>query len=137
MNTLDTFRRDVADGQLTLVDSTSTLPESFEGESFAAEIALHPTGRFLYASNRGHDSIAMFAVDPDSGRVTPIGHVSSGGKGPRHFAIEPGGRFMIVANTKSDTLNAFAIDPASGLLVATGATVSVKSPACVAFRFRK
>jgi 6-phosphogluconolactonase len=137
MNTIETFGRDATTGRLTMVDSTTTLPEDFKDESFAAELVLHPNGRFLYASNRGHDSIAMFAVDPGSGRVAAMGHVSTGGKGPRHFAIEPGGRFMVVANTKSDTLVSFAIDPASGSLAATGSAVQVKSPACVTFRLRQ
>ncbi|MGI6461664.1 MAG: lactonase family protein [Candidatus Hydrogenedentales bacterium] len=133
-NTITAFACDLAAGRLDALQSISTVPEEFTGESYTAEIRVHPSGRFVYGSNRGHDSIALFAVDPASGALTSAGWTPTQGKTPRHFNIEPGGKFLIAANQDSDSLAVFRIDPASGALEATGQLVSVPTPVCVVFR---
>lgn len=117
-----------------LVQNVSTLPPDFEGQNTTAEIEVHPSGRFVYASNRGHDSIAAFAVDPASGKLSEIGRFPSGGKVPRNFAIAPGGRFLLAANQDGHNVVVFAIEPDSGKLRATDVSVQVGSPVCVVFR---
>ena len=96
-------------------------------------LALHPSGRFLYASNRGDDSIAVFAIDGVALGLTPVGHVPAGGRAPRHFAIDPSGRWLIAANQDSNSLVVFRLDSATGLPVAVGSSVSVSKPVCVLF----
>lgn len=131
--TVATFSYDEADGVLTQLERVSTLPKDFQGQNTAAEIAVHPSGKFLYASNRGHDSIAVFAIDPRKGRLTLIEHVSTHGKTPRNFAIDPTGSFLIAANQDSNNIVIFRIDPKTGRLTPTGKTVDLQSPACVTF----
>jgi 6-phosphogluconolactonase len=109
------------------------LPAGFSGRNDAAEIELHPNGTFLYASNRGHDSIAVYEVDPKKGTLKQVEDVPTGGKEPRHFAIDPTGHFLLAENQLSDTIVEFHIDPASGKLTPTGTTISVPSPVCIAF----
>jgi 6-phosphogluconolactonase len=111
----------------------STLPAKFEGPSTTAEIEVHPSGRFVYGSNRGHNSIAVFAVDPVTGRLTLVEHQSTGGKTPRNFAIDPTGRWLLAANQDSDTVVVFQIDPETGRLKPAGPTVEVGRPVCVKF----
>lgn len=132
-NTVTAYAFSGETGRLKRLSDVSTLPADFHGESYAAEIQIHPTGRFLYASNRGHDSLAMFSIDEKSGQLDLIGHVSSQGKFPRHFAQDPAGRFLIVANQKSNQLSMFSIDPVSGQLTAQGTPVPVPQPVCVKF----
>jgi 6-phosphogluconolactonase len=110
-----------------------TLPKGFSGRNDAAEIALHPNGRFLYASNRGHDSIAIFAVDPGEGTLTLVAHVPTGGKEPRHFAIAPSGKYLLAENQFSNNIVVFKIDAATGGLTPTGQVVEVPSPVDIAF----
>lgn len=117
-----------------LVQTVSTLPPDFDGQNTTAEIEVHPSGRFVYASNRGHDSIAAFAVDPATGKLSEIGRFPSGGKVPRNFAMAPGGRFLLTANQDGHNVVVFAIEPDSGKLRATGVAVQVGSPVCVVFR---
>jgi 6-phosphogluconolactonase len=111
----------------------STLPSGVEHENSGAELQLAPSGRFLYASNRGHDSIAIFAVDPRTGDLTRRGQVSTLGATPRQFEISPDGRFLAVANQGSDTVVLFGIDLDTGALTATGSSVAVPRPVCVKF----
>ena len=113
------------------MQTITTLPVGFEGRSSTAEIAISPDGRFLYGSNRGHDSLAVFTVDGDSGRLAPAGHVSTNGRNPRHFAIDGTGRLLLVANQDSDTVTVFRVDPATGLPAAVGEPVSVPKPVCL------
>ena len=101
-NTVTAFDHDAESGKLTPTQVISTLPESFQGVTYTAEIFVHPSGKFLYGSNRGHDSLAIFAIDEASGRLTSIGQTSTGGKSPRSFAIDPTGRFLLAANQGSD-----------------------------------
>jgi 6-phosphogluconolactonase len=120
-------------GALKEVQTISTLPPGFNKPNTAAEIAVHPNGRFLYASNRGDDSIAIFAIDQVSGTLSLIGFQPTLGKGPRQFAIDPTGNFLIVANQSSDSVVLFRVDPDTGRLTTTGTAFTVSSPVCVAF----
>jgi 6-phosphogluconolactonase len=118
-------------GRLSEFQTLSALPAGFTGRSWAAEIQVHPTGRFLYCSNRGHDSIAVFGIDPQTGKLTAAGHQAEGIKTPRHFAIDPTGTYLIVANQGADNLVVYRIDPRTGALTATGSRVDVPRPVCV------
>jgi 6-phosphogluconolactonase len=109
------------------------LPAGFSGRNDAAEIQIHPSGKFLYASNRGEDTIAIFSVDPVKGTLTFVARVSTGGKEPRHFAIDPTGKFLLAENQLSNNIVVFKIDPATGGLTPTGQVVDVPSPVCIAF----
>ncbi len=111
-----------------------TLPEGFSGESACADVQLAPSGAFAYASNRGHDSIAIFRVDQQTGDLTCVGHAATLGRTPRHFGIDPTGMFLLAANQDSDTIVTFRIDPETGGLVPTGHVTSVPTPVCVKFR---
>ncbi len=113
------------------LQTISTLPAAFTGKSWPAEIAVSPDGRFLYVSNRGHDSIAIFRIT-EKGLVS-AGFVPTGGENPRHFSIDPSGKFMIVANQDSDNLVLFRVDPKTGQLTRTDSEVSVARPVCVCF----
>ena len=130
-STITTFTYDPKSGVLESVQTLSTLPKEFEGVTHTAEVQVHPSGRFVYGSNRGHDSIAMFKVDDATGKLTSIGHEPTGGKTPRNFGIDPSGRYLIAANQDSDTLVVFRIDPAAGRLQSTGIVINVPAPVCV------
>ena len=110
----------------------AVLPASFSGHSDAAEIEVHPSGRFLYASNRGRDSIAVFAIG-SGGKLTAVEQAPTGGKTPRNFKIDPSGAYLFAANQESDTIVQFRIDPKSGRLTPTGKTVAVPVPVCLVF----
>jgi 6-phosphogluconolactonase len=114
------------------LQTVSALPTAFSRRNDAAEIALHPSGKFLYTSNRGLDSIAVFQVD-ESGLLRLAANVRSGGKEPRHFAIDPSGNYLLAENQLSDTIVTFRIDQKTGALTPTGATLDVPSPVCIAF----
>jgi 6-phosphogluconolactonase len=130
-STVTAFAYDSAAGTLRSLQSLSTLPDGFKGESYPAEIALSANGRFLYGSNRGHDSIAVFAVDTASGRLRAVGHTPTGGSWPRHFTIDPTGRYLLAANQKSDSVVVFRIDPRTGGLTPTGHRLELPKPVCV------
>jgi 6-phosphogluconolactonase len=131
--TINVFNYTATSGAMSEVQTISTLPKDFSGYNTTAEIALHPKGKFLYASNRGHDSIAVFAVDRKTGRLTLVEHQSTLGRTPRHFAIDPTGRWLLAENQDSDSVVVFAIDPDTGRLIPTGQTVSIGSPVCAVF----
>ena len=130
-STVTTFAYDPKLGVLDSIQTLSTLPEGFEGVTHTAEVQVHPSGKFVYGSNRGHDSIAMFRVDDATGKLASMGHEPTGGKTPRNFGIDPSGRYLIAANQDSDTLVVFRINPDSGLLQPTGIVVDVPAPVCV------
>ena len=132
-STATSFSFDPKKGTLKQVNSVSTLPQDFSGRNDVAEIVVHPNGRFLYVSNRGNDSIALFAIDPKKGALTPMGGVPTGGKEPRHFALDPAGNFMFVENQLSDTIVVFHVDANTGQLTPTGDTLNVPSPVCLKF----
>jgi 6-phosphogluconolactonase len=115
------------------IQQISSLPADFSGENTAAEIAMHPSGKFLYTSNRGADSIAEFSVDPASGKLTLLGDISTFGKTPRHFAIDPTGTRLLVANEDTGNIVEYSIDSATGKLTRVGKMVSVPSPVCLIF----
>jgi len=120
-------------GELTPLAPAPTLPADYHADSTTAEVAVHPNGKFVYCSNRGHDSIAVMSFNESTGVLTPVGHTATRGSTPRNFAIDPSGRFLVVANQTSGTLVSFKIDPATGLLTPTGSTVRVDSACCVKF----
>jgi len=117
----------------TAQQSITTLPTDFTGVNTTAEIEIHPNGRFLYASNRGHHSIAAFSIDQKTGALSELGALVTDVKTPRHFAIAPGGAFLLVAGQDSDNVQVLAIDPQSGKLAKTGHTLAVPSPICLLF----
>lgn len=131
-STVTAFSWDARRGALSEIQTVSTLPKDFSGENYCAEVVVHPNGRFLYGSNRGHDSIAVFSIDRQ-GKLTPIEHVPTQGKFPRNFAIEPGGAYMLVANQNSNNVVVFRIDSKSGRLTATGREISIGAPVCVRY----
>jgi 6-phosphogluconolactonase len=115
------------------IQTVSTLPPGFAGRNDAAEIAVHPNGKWLYTSNRGNDTIAVFDVAPGKGTLRLVEDVPTGGKEPRHFVIDPAGKFLLAENQNSDTIVTFRIDPTSGKLTPTGEVAHVPSPVCLAF----
>lgn len=122
-----------ANGALTPIQQISTLPADFAGASTCAEIRVHPNGRFLYGSNRGHDSIAVYAISPADGRLSLVEIVPCGGKNPRNFSLSPDGRWLVCANQNSNSLTVFSVDATSGRLTAAPATATVPLPVCVLF----
>jgi 6-phosphogluconolactonase len=132
--TITGFSYNEQTGALAELQVLSTLPEGAGGDHLStAEIAVEPAGRFVYVSNRGHDSIAIFAIDQSSGRLTIAGHASTQGRTPRSFAIDPTGTFLYAANQESDTIVHFRIDHQTGQLVPTGDVTPVSAPVCVLF----
>jgi 6-phosphogluconolactonase len=132
-STITVFSYDSSNGALDVIGAVSTLPQGFKGESAAAEIEAHPSGKFLYGSNRGHDSIVVFAINARKGTLTPVGDVNTLGKTPRNFVIDPTGSYLFVANQDSDNIVQFRIDRSTGLLTPTGQVLEVPSPVCVTF----
>lgn len=115
------------------IQKISALPEGFMGKSTAAEIAIHPSGKFLYTSNRGDNSIAVFAIDTASGKLTVVQRVSSGGKTPRHFTIDPSGTHLLAANQDTGNIVEFTIDSVTGKLISDGEVAKVPSAVCLIF----
>jgi 6-phosphogluconolactonase len=130
-STLTAYSYDADHGALHPLQNISTLPVRFHGSNTCAEVQVHPSGKFVYGSNRGHDSIAIFAVDGQTGKLRFVGHESTRGKEPRNFAIDPSGRYLLAANQNSDSVVVFRIDVGTGKLHATGSTVHVAAPVCV------
>lgn len=130
-STVTAFTYDSKAGELHRIQTITTLPAGFTGESTTAEVQVHPSGKFLYGSNRGHNSIAIFHIDPASGKLTPIGHESTQGATPRNFRMDPSGRFLLAANQDTDSVVVFRIDPATGKLTPTGQKVDVSMPVCI------
>jgi 6-phosphogluconolactonase len=122
-------------GRLRPFQKLPTLPGGYEGVNAVADIHLHPSGRFLYVSNRGHDSLAIFSVDHRRGLLDPLGHAPSGGRTPRGFAIDPQGQFILVANQHSGNIAALRLDPQSGQLFPTDHKISIPQPVCVLFYY--
>ena len=132
-STVTAYRYTAETGTLTPLQILPNLPDDFTGNSRAAEIEVSGDGRFVYASNRGCDSIAVFAIDSQSGRLALIEVVASGGRTPRFFSLAPDGRHLYVANEESDEITVFAVDPTSGRLTATGQSIATGSPVCILF----
>lgn len=130
-NTISAYAFDTSAGTLSLIETKSTLPAGFAGKDTAAAVWVHPTGAWVLASNRGDDSIAVFAIDPSSGKMTLKGHTKTGGATPRDFAFDPSGAFVYAANQGSSTIVPFRFDALHGVLTATAAPVTVASAAFV------
>jgi 6-phosphogluconolactonase len=120
-------------GALTPIQTISTLPAGYKGRTTTAEVVVHPSGKFLYGSNRGHDSIAMFTIDTKTGKLTATGHQGKGIKTPRNFAVEPAGKFCLVANQDGDSVLVFRVDASTGKLESTDSKVEVPKPVCLRF----
>lgn len=128
------LRLDQATGEMSLVQTLSTLPPNTDSTGFStAETLVHPSGKFLYVSNRGHNSIAIFTIDQETGKLTYSKNESTLGKTPRNFGLDPTGKFLIVANQNSNNVVVFRIDQETGLLEATGSEIEIPSAVCVRF----
>lgn len=132
LSSVTVFSYDAEKGQLTEVQTISTLPEEVKGNS-TAEIQVHPSGKFVYCSNRGHDSLAIFTVDEKTGKLTAFGHQKTLGRTPRNFGIDPTGTFVIACNQATDNVAVFKVDLSSGKLTQVGEPISVPMPVCVKF----
>lgn len=120
-------------GTFRSIQNIPMLPAGFSGRNDAAEIEIHPSGKFLYASNRGHDSFAVYAIDQKKGTLTQVEIVPTGGKEPRHFAIDPTGHFLLAENQNTNQIVEFRIDQSEGKLTPTGETLLTPSPICISF----
>lgn len=129
-STITALEWDAGGGGLTELRTVSTLPEGFSGTSHCADIHVHPNGRFVYGSNRGHDSIAIFAAG-GGGRLEPVGYESTQGSTPRNFTLDPSGALLLAANQRSDSIVSFRVDPERGTLHPTGHRAAVPAPVCL------
>jgi 6-phosphogluconolactonase len=132
-STLTAYAYDADQGALTELQTLSTLPEGFSDRNSTAEIEVHPSGKFLYGSNRGHNSIALFAIDAEKGTVNLVEHAATEGGPPRNFAIDPTGQFLFAANQRTGNILSFRIDSENGHLTPTGKSVEIDSPVCIKF----
>lgn len=132
-STVTAFAYDGLAGKLTEIQSLSSLPAEFTGQRWAADIHISDDGRFLYVSNRGHDSIAVFSIDAASGKLSPIQYESTRGQTPRNFALSPDGEYLFVANQDSDSIATFTVDQETGRITFTGQLTTVPKPTCVQF----
>jgi 6-phosphogluconolactonase len=132
-NTVTAFSYDPEHGALKKIQTITTLPKDFTGESYTAEVQVHPSGKFLYGSNRGHNSIAVFSINQETGELTPVGHQAESIKTPRNFGIDASGKFCLVANQDANTIVVFSIDAKTGELKPTGISAEVPKPVCVKF----
>lgn len=131
--TMTAYAYDAKSGALSEIQHISTLPGDFKGVSWCAEVRVHPNGKFLYGSNRGHDSIIIYKIDPEKGTLTEAGFQNTGIKNPRNFNLDPSGRFCIVANQDSDSVCTFQVNPETGALEPAGSPITVGKPVCVRF----
>jgi len=131
---VDAFGFDAKRGALSQESQRQrTLPADYKDPNTCAEIQVHPSGKFLYASNRGHNSIAAFSVDPANGQLTPIDYFPSGGKTPRHFTLDPSGKWLLAENQDSDNVVVFQVDEETGRLRPSGQVISIGKPVCAVF----
>lgn len=132
--TVTAFDYDSSRGTMSEIQSISTLPDDFQGQKSTAEVAVHRSGRFLYASNRGDaNSIAIFKIDPSTGKLTAVGHVSTQGRAPRDFALDPSGKWLLAANQDTNNIVEFQIDQQTGALQPTGVNIKTPTPVCITF----
>jgi 6-phosphogluconolactonase len=132
-STVAVFTYDSKTGVLSERQTISTLPEYFDGANTAVEVGMHPSGKYLYVSNHGHNSVVLFSVDPDNGTLTYIEEQGTGGRNPLHFGIQPSAQHLAIANHDSDTVLVARIDAGNGRLKPSGVFASAPSPACVRF----
>jgi 6-phosphogluconolactonase len=129
-STINAYSFNAKNNELKALQSISTLPKDFKEKNTCAEIFVHPNGRFVYGSNRGHNSIAIFKIN-DAGTLELVGHESTQGSTPRNFMITPDGKLLLVANQNSDNIVAFAIDSATGKLTPTEKNNVIMTPVCI------
>jgi 6-phosphogluconolactonase len=132
-HTVTAFSNDAAAGKLQVLQTITTLPKDFTGRNDDAEIQMHPSGKFLYASNRGEDTIVVYTIDGAKGTLTHVASFPTGGKEPRSFEIDPTGSLLFAENQKSDNIVVFRIDRKTGSLTPTGKVLEVGSPVCLKF----
>jgi len=130
-STLISFSYDKTKGTLTELETVTTIPDDFKDTNYCADVHVLPSGKFVYGSNRRHDSIVIFAIDEATGKLTYVDHEPTQGKNPRNFAIDPTGRFLFAANQDSDTIITFKIDKNTGKLLPTGKITKVPNPVCI------
>jgi len=128
-STMSSYSYDAARGRFSLIETVSTVPEGPSGENTCADVHIAPSGLFVYGSNRGHDSIVIYRIDPETGRLAYVGIESSGGRTPRNFAIDPSGEYLLACNQDSDTIVSFRLDPKTGGMTRTAVT-EVPTPVC-------
>lgn len=131
-NTITAFSYDAEEGRLTEIQTLSTIPDDYEKTTHTAEVQVHPSGKFVYGSNRGHDSIAVYQVNQDTGKLTPKGQTPVPAT-PRNFAIDPSGKFLLAEGQSANAIEVFRINQDTGALTSTGHKVKVPSPVCVRF----
>jgi len=131
--TIVAYAYDSGSGKLQELQTVPTLPEGFSGRNSCADIHVGPSGKFVYASNRGHDSIVIYAIDESTGKLSYVGHELTQGRTPRNFAIDPTGAFLLAANQNTDNIVTFNIDQQTGKLQPTGRKVEVSKPVCIKF----
>jgi 6-phosphogluconolactonase len=132
-SSINSFSYSAANGELRELQTVSTLPKEFKGANDTAEIEVHPSGRFLYGSNRGQDSVVLFTIDPAKGTLTNAGFTLTRGKTPRNFAIDPTGHWLFAENHESDNFVIFKIDEKTGQLTPQGDALHVPAPVCIKF----
>ena len=132
-SSISVFTYNSGQGTLSEVQTISTLPADFSGNNSCADVHVSPSGRFLYGSNRGHDSIVVFSIDQTTGKLNQVEHVSTQGKTPRNFTLDPSGRFLLAANQNSDSVVTFRIDQRTGKLQPTGLVTEIPVPVCLKF----
>ncbi len=131
--TVSAFDYDAERGTLTAIQTIPTMPVNVQGRHSTAEVVVHPSGKFLYGSNRGHDSLAVYTIEPGTGRLTNVEYEPTRGKTPRNFAVDPTGSYVLAENMGSGTIVVFKVDPETGALEPTGQTVEVPAACCVKF----
>lgn len=132
-STVTAFQYKPSRGKLKEIQTISTLPQEFKGLSNCADVHVHPNGKFLYGSNRGHNSIAIFNIDPLKGKLRQNGYTSTQGEIPRNFAIDPSGNYVLAANQQSNNIFSFRINTETGELLPTGYTINIPKPVCIKF----
>lgn len=132
-STMTAFRYNKSKGALTELQTLSTLPEGYKQTSYCADVHVHPSGKFLYGSNRGHNSIVIYSIDDKTGKLTLIGHESTRGNWPRNFGIDPTGQFLLVGNQNSNSIATFKIDEQTGKLSPYGDLLEIPAPVCLKF----
>ncbi|NJM41054.1 MAG: lactonase family protein [Anaerolineae bacterium] len=132
-NTMTAFAYDAVRGELRELQTLSTLPAGYTATSYCADVHVHPSGKFLYGSNRSHNSLAIFAIDERTGQLALLGHESVQGDWPRNFALHPNANWLYAANQKSDNIVQFEIDQTTGALEPSGYELSLPKPVCIKF----
>lgn len=132
-SSMASYRYDAATAELEHIQTVDTIPSGFSERNAPADVRVHPNGRFVYACNRGHDSVAIYSVDEGSGRLTSLGNVPCGGAGPRGINLDPAAAHLYAANQVSNNVAVFDVDANSGMLTPTGASAEVLKPACIKF----